>query len=279
MTDDPRAWPDPAELLQAYGQRAKKRYSQNFLSDANILDEVADIAGARHGQAVLEIGPGPGGLTTRLLAHGAEVLAVEADPMMVEHLRAAFEGCESLTVLAGDVLATDLAELVGRPPRHVAANLPYAIATEILFRMYDLVEKPARMALMFQREVADRIVALPGERAFGMLGLCTMFHYHATLERIVKPGSFVPPPKVTSAIVGFRRRADDLCDEDAQARIIDVARHAFQHRRKMLRKSLRAMRPDAEERLLELGVRPTLRPEALSLDEWLRLAAFDPHQA
>lgn len=266
--------PTPADLLARYGRRAKKRYSQNFLIDIGILDDVAEVAGAAESIRVLEIGPGPGGLTTRLLARGASVRAVEADPMMLDHLHSAFPKAADLEIIEGDVLALDLAELIGTPPRHVAANLPYSIATEILFRILDLEEKPRRMALMYQLEVAERIAAKPGDRAFGMLGLSTMFHYDAAIDRVVKPGSFVPPPKVTSAIVGFRVLTKPLCTDIEREKILRIGRKAFQLRRKMLRKSLRQVRADAEERLVALDIDPRKRPEALDLGEWLRLGAF-----
>jgi 16S rRNA (adenine1518-N6/adenine1519-N6)-dimethyltransferase len=266
--------PTPSELLDLYGKRAKKRYSQNFLADVGILDEIVEIAGVREGTPVLEIGPGPGGLTTRLLAHGADVLTIEADPGMVHHLDATLGQHPGIETVSGDVLALDMAELVGNPPRHVVANLPYAIATEVYFRILDLEHKPRRMALMFQKEVAERIAAQAGERAFGMLGLNTMFHYRAVIERVVKPGSFIPAPKVTSAVVGFRRLKTPVCSPEEAARITRIARQAFNLRRKMLRKSLQQLRSDAESRLKALDVPPTKRPEALTRDEWLRLADF-----
>lgn len=266
--------PSPADLLALYGRRAKKRYSQNFLIDIGILDDVAEVAGAAPSVRILEIGPGPGGLTTRLLARGASVRAVEADPMMLDHLHSAFPAEADLEVIDGDVLALDLEELIGSPACHVAANLPYSIATEILFRILDLDDKPRRMALMYQLEVAQRIAAKPGDRLFGMLGLSTMFHYHAVIDRVVKPGSFVPPPKVTSAIVGFRLVTQPLCADVEREKILSIGRKAFQLRRKMLRKSLKPLRADAEERLNVLGIDPRKRPEALDLDEWLRLGSF-----
>jgi 16S rRNA (adenine1518-N6/adenine1519-N6)-dimethyltransferase len=179
-----------------------------------------------------------------------------------------------METVSGDVLALEMAELVGNPPRHVVANLPYAIATEVYFRILDLENKPRRMALMFQKEVAERIAAQAGERAFGMLGLNTMFHYRAVIERVVKPGSFIPAPKVTSAVVGFRRLKSPICSAEEAQRITAVARQAFNLRRKMLRKSLQQLRSDAESRLKELDVPPTKRPEALTRDEWLKLADF-----
>lgn len=265
----------PAELLRIYGKRAKKRYSQNFLSDVAILDRILDVANVRGGpDNVVEIGPGPGGLTTRILERGAQLTAVEADPDMVAHLRAVFGELDRFDVLEGDVLALDLPGLLGTPPATVVANLPYAIATEVLFRLLDLEQPPQRMALMFQREVAQRIAALPGERGFGMPGLATWLRYQAYMAIQLKPGAFIPPPKVSSTVVEFRLRSEPLAPLEERQEILRVARVAFGQRRKMLRKSLTAIRKDTTETLEALGIKPTLRPEQLDGASWLALARF-----
>jgi 16S rRNA (adenine1518-N6/adenine1519-N6)-dimethyltransferase len=189
------------------GKRAKKSLGQNFLTHPAILEKIVSHAGF-NGESparALEIGPGPGGLTTALLAAGADVLAIEMDRDVVEHLERNLVPGRTLQVLQGDALRLDLDELLGDPPRVVVANLPYHVATEILFRFVDSPRRPKRMVLMFQREVADRIVAAGATREFGALSVAVQLRYRAKIAMTLPPGAFTPAPKVRSAVVVLDR--------------------------------------------------------------------------
>lgn len=263
--------PTPGELLRRHGKPANKRFGQNFLVDATILDRIVDAAGVRAGDRVLEIGPGPGGLTTRLLHRGARVQAIEADPTLVAHLRTAFDPAAALEVVEGDALHVPLPDWIGQAA--VVANLPYNVATPILMRLVDAATPPPRMALMFQREVADRVAAADGGPAFGPLAVAVGVRFHATIAFALRPGAFRPPPKVHSAVVALQRRPTPLVRPEREAAVRHLARTAFQQRRKMLRSSLASLGcPDLERHLEAAEVDPRTRPETLDLPTFLRLA-------
>lgn len=262
--------PSPSALLQAYGRPAKKRFGQNFLSDPELLDRVVRAARVAPGDRVLEIGPGPGGLTTRLLAAGAELCALEADPDLVEHLGRAFAG-HRIDVRHGDALTDDLDAALGDPCANVVANLPYHLATEILFRLVDRPDPPARMALMFQREVAERVVSRGAARDFGPLAVGTAIRFATRIALRLPPGAFRPPPKVHSAVVAFERLDTPRCDAATERATRHLARLAFQQRRKMLRGSLGKRVPGALEALEAVGISPTARPESLDVDAFVAL--------
>ena len=262
--------PSPDGLIRRYGRPAKKRFGQNFLSDIGLLDRVVRAARVEPGSRVLEIGPGPGGLTTRLLHAGASVVALEADEELFEHLRGAFAD-HALDVRLGDALSDDLDEALGDPPATVVANLPYHLATEILFRLIDRDDPPARMALMFQREVAERIVSPGASREFGPLAVGTGLRFRTRIALRLPPGAFRPPPKVHSAVVAFERREEPLCDAATERTTRHLARLAFQQRRKMLRASIGKRVPGVMEAMEEVGIDPTARPEALDLERFVAL--------
>ena len=268
--------PTPSELLRAYGRPAKKRFGQNFLTDPTILDRIVDVAGVEQGTRVLEVGPGPGGLTTRLLAAGADVVAVEQDRDLVGHLRSAFPATATLRVVEGDALEPVLFDALGRPPRRVVANLPYNIATPILMRLVEAEDPPPVMALMFQLEVAQRIVAVGGTRQFGPLAIATQMTYRTEIAMRLKPGAFHPAPKVDSAVVRLERLARPLVEPELQSAVRHIARTAFMMRRKMLRKSLRSLADDPIAWLEAAGVEPTARPDELTIDDYRTLARSRP---
>ncbi len=263
--------PSPAELVRAYGRPAKKRLGQNFLTDPGILDRVVRCAGIGEGDRVLEIGPGPGGLTGRLLAAGADVLCLEADAELVEHLERHLGAFERFAVVRGDGTGPDLDRALGDPPRLVVANLPYNVATPILLRLVDLPEPPARMALMFQREVADRIVSPGASRDFGPLSVAVSLRFTASVAMKLSPGAVVPRPKVSSAVVLFERLQSPLADADVRAEARRLARMAFNQRRKMLRRSLASAGPALSEILAQAAVPPDARPEQLRTDDFVRM--------
>ncbi|MEL6774410.1 MAG: 16S rRNA (adenine(1518)-N(6)/adenine(1519)-N(6))-dimethyltransferase RsmA [Pseudomonadota bacterium] len=266
--------PPLGEVIATHGLSAKKSLGQNFLLDLNLTRRIARAAGPLEGATVIEIGPGPGGLTRALLAEGAaRVVAVERDPRCLTALaQIAAHYPDRLTVLEGDALEIDpLGSLEG--PVRIAANLPYNIGTVLLTRWLSAPIWPPRwqsLTLMFQREVAERIVAGPGTSAYGRLAVLAQWRAEARLLFEVGPKAFTPPPKVTSAVVRITptaaRRAVD------PAALARVTAAAFGQRRKMLRQSLKPLGEPL--RMLEAaGIDPTRRAETLSIDEFLALAA------
>lgn len=265
--------PQPDALITAYGRPAKKKFGQNFLRDVDLLDAVVDAAEVGPGDRVVEIGPGPGGLTTRLLAAGAEVTALEADPDLVDHLeRRLVPHSPRLHVVHGDALGEALEAALGSPPAKVVANLPYHVATPILFRLVDADVPPARMSLMFQMEVAERIVAAGATRAFGSLALGCQVRFAVSVALRLPPEAFHPAPKVHSAVVRFVRRDVPLATPEVEACMRGLARIAFQQRRKMLRATLGKQVASFDQLIEAAGVAPTARPEALTVEQFVKMA-------
>lgn len=264
--------PPLREVLAANGLEPKKALGQNFLLDLNLTGRIARQADLKDGLPVVEIGPGPGGLTRALLAHGApRVVAVEKDPRCLPALYAIADACPGrLTVIEGDALALDLESLAGGPFR-VVANLPYNVGTQILLDLVTAPQWPPRwreLVLMFQKEVAERIVAREGDDHYGRLGVLCGWRTQAEILFEVSPQAFTPPPKVTSAIVRLTPREDPLpASLEALER---VTQHAFGQRRKMLRQSVKAI--GGEALLSRAGIDPTRRAETLSVEEFVRLA-------
>ncbi|MEM8692231.1 MAG: 16S rRNA (adenine(1518)-N(6)/adenine(1519)-N(6))-dimethyltransferase RsmA [Pseudomonadota bacterium] len=267
--------PPLREVIATHGLSAKKSLGQNFLLDLNLTAKIARQAGELTGCDVLEIGPGPGGLTRGLLAEGArKVLAVEKDPRCLpalQEIAAAYGG--RLEVLQGDALAIDpLVHLV--PPIKIAANLPYNVGTELLVRWLTPPTWPPfweTLTLMFQREVAERIVARPGSKAYGRLAVLAQWRAEVRIAMQLPPDAFTPPPKVSSAVVHLAALPAPRFEADAAvlSRVVAVA---FNQRRKMLRASLRGLAPDIEERLKAVGIPPTERAEQVELEAFCALA-------
>ena len=254
---------------------ARKSLGQNFLLDLNLTAKIARQAGDLSRCDVLEIGPGPGGLTRGLLSEGARrVLAVEKDSRCIPALAQiakAYPG--RLQVIEGDALEIDpLAHLT--PPIRIAANLPYNIGTELLVRWLTPKEWPPfweSLTLMFQREVAERIVAQPGSKAYGRLAILAQWRAEARIAMSLPPGAFTPPPKVASAVVHLTALPEPRFPADA-AVLSRVVAQAFNQRRKMLRASLRGLSPDIEDMLRAAGLNPTDRAEQISLEGFCALA-------
>lgn len=263
--------PSPAECLRLYGRPAKKRLGQNFLTDANVLDRIVAAGAVQPGTRVLEIGPGPGGLTSRLLASGADVVCIEPDDDAVAHLRAVFPAQAPLRVVHGDALGPELDGALEDPPRTVIANLPYHVATEIMFRLVDRDRPPQRMALMFQREVARRIATDGPDREMSALSVAVAIRYERRVVMTLPPGAFTPAPKVHSCVVRFVLRDTPLADAAVEERTRALATAAFQQRRKMLRNGLQSVVDDPIALLERADIAPTMRPEALGIDAWVRL--------
>jgi 16S rRNA (adenine1518-N6/adenine1519-N6)-dimethyltransferase len=271
----PDGLPPLREVIAAHGLSARRSLGQNFLMDLNLTGRIARTAGDLAACDVLEIGPGPGGLTRALLAAGARhVVAVERDarclPALAE-IAAAWPG--RLTVLEGDALRVDPAAHL-RAPVRIVANLPYNVGTELLVRWLTPATWPpfwSSLTLMFQKEVAERIVARPGSKAYGRLAVLAQWRATPRLVFEIPPRAFTPPPKVTSAVVHIDRLEAPRYDADP-ATLSRVVALAFGQRRKMLRASLRSLGPDIEERLAEAGISPTERAEQLAIEDFCRLS-------
>lgn len=267
--------PPLREVIATHGLSARKSLGQNFLLDLNLTAKIARAAGDLAGSDVLEIGPGPGGLTRGLLAEGArKVLAVEKDSRCIPALEEIAAACPGrLQIIEGDALEVDpLAHLT--PPIRIAANLPYNVGTELLVRWLTPKDWPPfweSLTLMFQREVAERIVAQPGGKAYGRLAVLAQWRCDAKIVMSLPPGAFSPPPKVSSAVVHLT--ALPAPRYPANPKILqDVVARAFNQRRKMLRAALKGLGPDIEDRLVAAGIKPTDRAEVVSLEQFCALA-------
>jgi 16S rRNA (adenine1518-N6/adenine1519-N6)-dimethyltransferase len=267
--------PPLREVIATHDLRAKKSLGQNFLLDLNLTAKIARIAGDLSECDVLEIGPGPGGLTRGLLAEGARrVVAIEKDarclPALAE-ITAAYP--DRLSVLNDDALAVDWAAHL-KPPIRIIANLPYNVGTELLIRwLIPPVWPPqwSSLTLMFQREVAERIVAREGSKAYGRLAVLAQWRCEARIALNLPPEAFTPPPKVSSAVVHLT--ALEAPKFPADQKVLErVVAKAFNQRRKMLRAALKGLCPDIEDRILAAGLRPTDRAETVSLEGFCALA-------
>ncbi|SHJ20331.1 dimethyladenosine transferase [Shimia gijangensis] len=267
--------PPLAKVIADHGLSARKSLGQNFLLDLNLTAKIARQAGDLSECDVLEIGPGPGGLTRGLLSEGArKVLAIEKDIRcmpVLEEIAAAYPG--RLEAINGDALEVNpLAHLT--PPIRVAANLPYNVGTELLVRWLTPKQWPPfwqSLTLMFQREVAERIVAAPGTKKYGRLAILSQWRAEARIVMNLPPEAFTPPPKVNSAVVHLTALPEPRFEADAKV-LSRVVASAFNQRRKMLRAALKGTAPDIEDRLLAAGIKPTERAEQVSLEQFCALA-------
>lgn len=269
------ALPPLREVIARHDLRAKKQLGQNFLLDLNLTARIARAAGDLTQCDVLEIGPGPGGLTRGLLAEGARhVLAIEKDARAIPALQEIADACPGrLTIIHGDALDVDpLAHLT--PPVRIAANLPYNVGTELLIRWLTPPQWPPfwqSLTLMFQKEVAQRIVAKPGSKAYGRLALLAQWRCDAQIVLTLPPQAFVPAPKVESAVVQLTALPGPRFPADP-AVLSELTAAAFNQRRKMLRASLRGLHPQIETLLTEAGIPPTARAEEIDLERFCALA-------
>jgi 16S rRNA (adenine1518-N6/adenine1519-N6)-dimethyltransferase len=264
--------PPLREVINTHGLRASKALGQNFLFDEQLLDRIAAIPGDLKGQHVFEVGPGPGGLTRALLRAGAKVTVIEMDPRCIPALKelgVAFPN--QLTIIEGDALAIGVEDVLP-DGGHILSNLPYNIGTALFVKWLSGEAWPPRwqsLTLMFQREVADRIIAAPGSKAYGRLAILAQWRCDARLAMPVHRSAFTPPPKVMSAVVHLTPKA---APEGVSATILErLTAAAFGQRRKMLRQSLKAF----SQGLLALdasAIDPERRAETLSIDEFLALA-------
>ena len=276
MTDGPiDDLPPLREVIRRHDLAAKKSLGQNFLLDLNLTARIARAAGPLEGATVVEIGPGPGGLTRALLALGARrVIAIERDTRAIAALaEIAARYPDRLHVVEGDALAFDPRPHIAEGPTRIVANLPYNIATPLLISWIAAEPWPPwydQLVLMFQREVAERIVAPPGSKTYGRLSVLTGWRMEAKILFDIAPKAFVPPPKVTSSLVRLVPRTAPLpCD---RATLERVTAAAFGQRRKMLRQSLKSLGGDTAALLAEAGLDATARAEDIPVEGFVALA-------
>jgi 16S rRNA (adenine1518-N6/adenine1519-N6)-dimethyltransferase len=264
--------PEPLrDVIGRHGLSASKALGQNFILDRQLLARIAAIPGDLRGERVYEVGPGPGGLTRALLDGGAFVTAVERDRRCMpplEELRSHFP--DRLEIVGGDALEVDERQLVGEGA-HVVANLPYNVGTALLLKWLSVDWPPwwRSLTLMFQKEVAERIVASPGSEAYGRLSVAAQWRSRPRIAMTVNRSAFVPPPKVTSSVVHII--PSDRPEAVRPSVVESLTQAAFGQRRKMLRSSLKQM-PGALEAAEALGIDMQRRAETLSIEEWMRLA-------
>ena len=274
----PDGLPPLRDVIANHDLRAKKSLGQNFILDLNLTRRIARTAGALTNSTVIEVGPGPGGLTRALLIEGAHrVIAIERDKRCLgalEQISAAFPG--RLDVHNEDALKANWQNLVGQNAGKIiiAANLPYGIATPLLIGWLETEPWPPwfnKMVLMFQREVADRIVAKPGTKAYGRLAVISQWRTRPNIAFNLKPEAFTPPPKIDSSVVVFepRQNPSPTCNVKTLGRVTAAA---FGGRRKMLRQSLKTLTPNPLELLDAANVQPSLRADALEVSGFARLA-------
>ena len=267
--------PPLREVIKTHDLVAKRQLGQNFLLDLNLTAKIARLAGDLSACDVLEVGPGPGGLTRGLLVEGARrVLAIEKDPRCIaalDEIAAVYPG--RLTTLNADALQVDVAALL-TPPVRVVANLPYNVGTELLIRWLTPAIWPPfwqSLTLMFQKEVAERIVAKPRTEHYGRLALLAQWRCDARIVMHLPPEAFTPAPKVHSAVVHLTRLEQPRYAAD-EVKLTRLTTMAFGQRRKMLRSSLKGMGPDIEDKLRAAGIEPTARAEEIGLDLFCALS-------
>jgi len=269
------ALPPLREIIKAYGLGAKKSLGQHFLLDANLTDRIARSAGSLEGKHVIEIGPGPGGLTRSILAcRPASLCVIERDQRCIDALR----GLQAvypnvLRIVEADAMKTTISALTPRPSV-IISNLPYNVGTALLIKWLNDLDGIERMILMFQKEVAERIAAQPGTPAYGRLAIVTQWLCETHLLFNVDKRAFTPPPKVMSAVIEIVPRDKPAGDADLTA-LESVTRAAFGQRRKMLRSSLKSLGIDPAD----AGIDPQLRAEQLTIEQFCALARLVEKQA
>jgi len=263
--------PPLREVIAQHDLSAKKKFGQNFLFDLNLTGRIARAAAPLDNATVIEIGPGPGGLTRALLFNGAKNLTViERDPRcqpVLAQISAHYPGC--LHVIDGDALEVDVTTL-GAAPRKIIANLPYNIGTLLLIGWLEKIDDFASLTLMFQKEVAERVVAKPKTKAYGRLSVLCQYLCDCDILFDVHRSAFTPPPKVTSAVVQLVPKADRGTEISLQS-LAKVTQAAFGQRRKMLRASLKSLDVNVLELLEKAGIAETSRAEELDVNAFVRL--------
>jgi 16S rRNA (adenine1518-N6/adenine1519-N6)-dimethyltransferase len=260
-------------LLKEHGLRPSKALGQNFLADTNMASHIVRLAGVKPGDRVVEVGPGLGALTLALCAAGASVRAVELDQRLARVLAKVVAG-KPVEIVEADALTVDWAELLADAERWImVSNLPYNVATPVLIGALERAPMIERFLVMVQREVGERLAAIPGTKAYGAVSVKVAYYARAELVGAVPASVFIPKPKVVSALVRMERRAEPLIAVDDPDRMFELVRAGFATRRKMLRRVLSAeLGPDTEAMLRMAGIDPAARAETLELPEWSALA-------
>jgi 16S rRNA (adenine1518-N6/adenine1519-N6)-dimethyltransferase len=251
----------------------KKHLGQNFLYNPLIIERIIQAAQLGPEDLVVEIGPGPGKMTKMLAERVMKVIAIELDDTLFEKLKIALAGYHNIELIHGDALEYDYSIL---PEFKVVANIPYYITTPMIFKLFEAGKNLKSMTLTVQKEVAERIVAKPGGRDYGVLSIMVQYYAEPGLEFIIPKEAFRPVPKVDSALVHIRILAKPSVDVKNEAMFFRIVKTAFSQRRKMLSNSLKSLREDVKEWLDKTGIDPHRRPETLSMEEFARLAdTFD----
>jgi 16S rRNA (adenine1518-N6/adenine1519-N6)-dimethyltransferase len=264
--------PPLREIIMQYKLSAQKKFGQNFILDLNLTRRIARTAKPLNTSTIIEIGPGPGGLTRALFLEGAtNVIAIEKDPRCLEALKSLQDIVGNrLTLIEGDALEIDYNQLCPGPKK-IVANLPYNISTPLLINWLKHMDSFLSLTLLFQKEVATRITAKPHIKEYGRLSILSQLLSHPTLAFDIAPSAFVPAPKVTSTLVHFVAR--DECPESSLVDILEkLTSSAFNQRRKMLRGSLKSVHPDIIKILDDLNIDPVLRAENLSPNDFLNIS-------
>lgn len=269
-------------VLKKYGFSFRKKYGQNFLIDESVLEGIIDTAEITKDDFVLEIGPGIGTLTQYLATYAGRVCAVEIDRALLPILEDTLSGWDNVTVLNADILKTDIRAIAekenGGAPLKVCANLPYYITTPILMGLFESGAPFSKLTVMVQKEVAERMIAEPGSKTYGALSLAVRYYTDPEISFIVEPESFMPRPKVESAIVHMKRHSTPPVSVKDEKMLFDVIRASFNERRKTLQNGIANYagfsysKEQVGEALDKCGLERTVRGEKLSLEEFARLA-------
>lgn len=263
------------DALESLGMRPGRGLGQNFLLDGNLLEWIIRNCGAKSGDTVLEVGPGFGALTEKMVAAGFQVTAIEFDHRLAEYLRKKFAGKENFKLIEADACKVDYDELFPKGVYHSVANLPYAISSVFIAKLLEAKNSPESMFFMLQKEMGERLAARPGTKAYGALSLRTQLHYTVTIEKTVPPQVFSPPPEVDSALVSFKKNHDTRPVPAVEKLFTALVRNLFNQRRKQMGKTLGNIignRPLAEETLQKYGFSPEIRPDKLTVQDFLQLA-------
>lgn len=257
-------------LLAQLGHRPNKGLGQNYLIDANILDIIADTADIQSGEDVLEIGPGLGALTERIIPKAKSVTCIEKDPTMAGYLKSRFS---DFTLIEEDALDVDLDALFFGGITKVAANLPYSVASRLMVDIAECEHRPELMSLTIQKEVADRLTAPSGNKHYGMLSILTGVYYQNRLVKKISPTCFLPPPKVWSAVVRMERRERPVVDSETYPVFKKLVKHCFSQRRKQVGTILKRLGISPVDKLLaDAGIEHAERPEVIEIARWAALA-------
>ena len=255
--------------------RPGRGLGQNFLLDGNLLDWIVRAAKVNPGDNILEVGPGFGALTSRLVAAGANLTAVEYDHRLAAYNREKFAGKENFHLVEADACRVDYDQLFpGNTVYRSVANLPYAISSVFIAKLLECRNKPRSMFFMLQKEMAERLAAVPGTKAYGALSVRCQLFYKVRIEKIVPPEVFCPPPEVESALISFELYPEPLCSDEENRMVSRVVRTAFNQRRKQLGKVLGQMFGKAETSAVfeELGLPLEIRPDKLEVADFVAIA-------